>query len=174
MRQSDLFPETLLVSHAGGRIYTDSLKVAAHFEKSHRDVLKKIRHLAEQQSTAFTERNFALSEYIDPTGRRLPMYELTHDGFAMLGMTFTGRKAALFREDFLAAFREMERQLAARDRRYVRVLSQVRPALIPTVEMTQKGLGRAAIGASLGKTPGAVTYHRRQARNFGLLGGRAA
>ncbi|MDR1063632.1 MAG: Rha family transcriptional regulator [Azoarcus sp.] len=172
--QPELFPETLLVSHDGERIYTDSLSVAAHFEKTHRDVLRKIRHLSELQSVAFTERNFALSEYLDPTGRRLPKYELTHDGFAMLGMTFTGQKAALFREDFLAAFHAMERELAARDRRYVRALAQVRPTLIPVVEMTKKGMGRAAIAAPLGKSPAAVTYHRRAARSLGLLEGRAA
>jgi phage regulator Rha-like protein len=70
MKQPELFPETLLVSNEGGRIYTDSLRVAAHFERNHRDVLRKIRTLSEQQSPAFTERNFALSEYLDPTAGR--------------------------------------------------------------------------------------------------------
>ena len=107
---TDLFPETLLVSNEDRRIYTDSLRVAAHFEKPHGDVLKKIRRLVEQQSAAFTEGNFSFSEYLDPTGRRLPKVKLTHDGFAMLGITFTGKKAALFREDFLAAFRALERE----------------------------------------------------------------
>ncbi|WP_338044636.1 Rha family transcriptional regulator [Paenibacillus periandrae] len=39
----------------------------------------------------FTERNFALSEFTDTTGRKLPMYEMTRDGFMMLAMGCTGQ-----------------------------------------------------------------------------------
>jgi hypothetical protein len=48
-------------------------------------------------------------------------------------------------------------------------LAQVRPALIPVVEMTKKGIGREVIGKNLGKSANAITYHRRSARGLGLL-----
>ncbi|MDR2924430.1 MAG: Rha family transcriptional regulator [Azoarcus sp.] len=98
----------------------------------------------------------------------------TRDGFCIVTMSFTGEKAMHWKWKFLAAFNAMERQLASRDRRYVRALAQVRPSLIPVVEMTKKGMCRAAIAAPLGKSPASITYHRRTARALGLLEGRAA
>jgi Rha family phage regulatory protein len=172
--KDDLFPETLLVSRDGdGRVYTDSLRVAEHFDKAHRHVLEKIRHLAELQSATFTESNFRLSEYLDPTGRRLPKYELTRDGFAMLGMTFTGQKAALFREDFLAAFRAMEHRLAAFKERESAALYAIRPRWKPIV--AHPDMKRAALTELTGhKSPGSITACRRRMREVGLLAGSAA
>jgi phage regulator Rha-like protein len=43
--QDTLFPETLLVSVAGGNTFTDSLKVAKHFHKRHDHVLRDIEKL---------------------------------------------------------------------------------------------------------------------------------
>ncbi|GHU37805.1 hypothetical protein AGMMS50256_36220 [Betaproteobacteria bacterium] len=180
---SDLFPETLLVSREGERIFTDSLKIAECFGRHHRDVLKLIRNVMEQSPEEERLRNFAqrLDVYLVNNARReRPVFELTHDGFAIIAMSFTGEKAMRWKWDFLAAFRAMERQLAdyrqreadelkARDRQYVRVLPRIKPNLIPVVEMTKKGMGRARIAATLDKSPASVTYHRRQARRFGLL-----
>ena len=42
----DLFPETLLVQRNGERIYTTSLKVAEHFHKAHRNVVRSIEKAA--------------------------------------------------------------------------------------------------------------------------------
>ncbi|MGK5615600.1 Rha family transcriptional regulator, partial [Proteus mirabilis] len=57
------------------------------------------------------QRNFSLSEYIDSTGRKLPLYEMTKDGFVFLVMGFTGKKAAQFKEAYIAAFNRMEAEL---------------------------------------------------------------
>jgi len=62
--------------------------VAATFGKRHDDVLKAIRDL--NCPTNFTERNFAPSEFQDSTGRTLPCFEMTRDGFTRLVMSFTG------------------------------------------------------------------------------------
>jgi len=61
-----------------------SLAIAKAFGKEHRHVLRDIRDL--ECSKEFTESNFGLSEYTDPTGRKLPMYELTRDGAVFLIM----------------------------------------------------------------------------------------
>ena len=102
----------LVVINGKGVPTTTSLKVAEVFGKQHKDLLKKLQAL--ECSGDFTERNFALSEYTDPTGRKLPMYEMTRDGWTFLVMGFTGKKAAQFKERFIAAFNAMEAALKER------------------------------------------------------------
>lgn len=91
-----------------GQAVTTSLKVADTFGKRHTDVLRTIRNL--ECSPEFTERNFAPSEYTDVTGRKLPMYTITRDGFAFLASGFTGKEAAQWKEKYIAAFNELERR----------------------------------------------------------------
>lgn len=88
---------------------TTSLIVADAFEKQHKDILRAITRL--ECSEEFTERNFAPSGYKDSTGRSLPMYNITRDGFSFLAMGFTGKKAAEFKEAFIAQFNRMEQAL---------------------------------------------------------------
>ena len=85
----------------------NSLMVSKMFGKNHRDVLKSIREL--DCSKEFTERNFALSTYKDDTGRKLPMYDMTRDGFTFLVMGYRGKKAAQFKEAYIKRFNEMEK-----------------------------------------------------------------
>jgi Rha family phage regulatory protein len=88
---------------------TTSQIIAAKFGKQHKDVLRKIEALGAPDE--FTKRNFTLSEYQDSTGRALPSYELTRDGFALLVMGFTGKRAMAWKIKFLEAFNSMEAQL---------------------------------------------------------------
>ncbi|EJG7384608.1 ash family protein, partial [Escherichia coli] len=76
-------PEIAIVD---GQAVTSSLAVANFFSKRHDDVLKKIRTL--ECSASFTARNFSVSDYTDCTGRKLPCYQITRDGFAFLAMGF--------------------------------------------------------------------------------------
>ena len=183
---TDLFPETLLVSRQGDRIYTTSLQVASRFHKRHTHVLRAIETIITQPNFGlsdgekiklveqFNVLNFERVEYTDSTGRKLPMYEITHDGFALLVMGFAGPDALVWKIEFLDAFRAQERALAQLTARYAHVLDQVRPNLRPTVEGTEAGLCRSEIAERLGKKPGSVTYHRGQARRFHLLPQRGA
>lgn len=86
-----------------------SLQVAEAFGKEHKHVVRDIRNLLE--SDDFTETNFGLSEYTDSTGRTLPMYIMSRDGFVLLGMGFTGAKARAMKISYIARFNEMEEQL---------------------------------------------------------------
>lgn len=88
---------------------TTSLIIAEKFKKNHRDVLRAIKDLG--CSNDFTERNFALSEYKDTTGRKLPMYYITRDGFMFLAMGFTGKEADLWKEKLIQLFNSMEQAL---------------------------------------------------------------
>ncbi|MDO7439688.1 Rha family transcriptional regulator [Acinetobacter baumannii] len=87
------------------QIKTDSLKVAEAFGKNHRDVLKRISSL--DCPSDFSERNFALANYIDEQGKSRPMYEMTKDGWMFLVMGFTGEKAAQIKIAFINAFNAM-------------------------------------------------------------------
>ncbi|MBU2647856.1 Rha family transcriptional regulator [bacterium] len=92
-----------------GRVKTTSLDVAEKFGKRHTHVLRTINNL--ECSKKFTETNFGLSEYEDSTGRKLPIYEITKDGFIFLVMGFTGKLAARIKEKYIAAFNRMEDEL---------------------------------------------------------------
>ncbi|MEC0167413.1 Rha family transcriptional regulator [Paenibacillus graminis] len=88
---------------------TDSRTIADKFGKRHSDVLRSIKSL--ECSAEFTARNFALSDYKDSTGRKNPFYKMTRDGFVFLITGFTGREAAKFKEEFIAAFNTMDAAL---------------------------------------------------------------
>lgn len=87
---------------------TDSFIIAEKFGKRHCDVLRVITNTRKKLSQEFTERNFALSEYLDNTGRKLPYYEITKDGFLIIAMGFTSPEAFEWKEKFIAAFNRME------------------------------------------------------------------
>lgn len=89
----------------------DSLFVAEFFEKQHKHVLRDIAKITEPKSglsKEFTQSNFELTYYKDITGRKLPCYAMTRDGFTMLAMGYTGQKAMHFKELYIKRFNEME------------------------------------------------------------------
>lgn len=96
------------------RVLTDSRKLAEDFGKRHDDVLRKIKKQLEDLPEEFTDRNFAVSDYRDPTGRTLPVYEMTKDGFMAIGMTFTGKTAAAFRVGVIEEFNRRGDELEKR------------------------------------------------------------
>ncbi|EJB5505631.1 Rha family transcriptional regulator [Escherichia coli] len=97
------------VTIKNGRAVTTSVAIAEFFGKRHERVLDKIRNL--DCSAKFTGHNFVSSEYTDSTGRKLPMYQITKNGFVFLVMGFTGKKAAAFKEAYIAEFDRMEAEL---------------------------------------------------------------
>ena len=107
-RRESITPAPLVVLDQG-EVWTTSLLIADKFGKQHKNVLRAIENL--ECSQEFAGLNFALSEYADPTGRTLPMYRISRDGFSFLAMGFTGRETAVWKESFIAAFGQMEREL---------------------------------------------------------------
>jgi Rha family phage regulatory protein len=114
-----------------------SLQVAEHFEKNHKDVLRDIRVTIEKCSSDFTGRNFALSEYEDSTGRKLPMYLLSKDGFLMVAMAYTTPEAMRIKEAYIARFNDMERELAGRNPSLPQTYADALRALAAEVEIRQ-------------------------------------
>lgn len=83
------------------RPVVSSRDIARVFEKNHFHILRDIKELNCPQS--FIESNFGFSVYTDKSGRELPEYLITRDGFTLLVMGFTGAKAAEFKEKYIAA-----------------------------------------------------------------------
>lgn len=89
----------------------DSLFVAEFFEKRHDHVIRDIRKITAPKSGLsdnFIHSNFKADSYKDSTGRKLPCYFMTRDGFTMLVMGYTGQKAMKFKELYIRRFNEME------------------------------------------------------------------
>lgn len=90
---------------------TTSKIIADTFGKPHKDVLKAVRTLELPQD--FNRRNFSPTSYQDRLGRNCPAYEITRDGFTLLAMGFTGKKAMEFKIKYINAFNQMEEKLKA-------------------------------------------------------------
>lgn len=95
------------IHSSGDELTTTLLHMAAVFGKRHDHVLAKADELVKVLPPEFTGPNFRVSEYIDPTGRRLRTYEITRDAFSLLAMGFTGKKALMFKLAFIQAFNAM-------------------------------------------------------------------
>ncbi|EAH9528913.1 Rha family transcriptional regulator [Campylobacter coli] len=90
------------------KIFTDSLFIAEVFGKNHKDVLKAIENLPQDEFNAL---NFKAVSYKASNGKTNPCYNLTRDGFSLLVMGFTGEKAYKWKTLFIKAFNEMEKRL---------------------------------------------------------------
>ncbi|EMG9286819.1 Rha family transcriptional regulator [Providencia stuartii] len=98
-----------IVTIKNHKAITSSLDVANYFNKLHKNVIQKIQSI--ECSIEFNQLNFKLVDYIDAKGEKRPMYEMTKDGFVFLVMGFTGKKAAQFKEAYIAEFNRMEAEL---------------------------------------------------------------
>lgn len=105
---SNLTPEIIVKS---GRPVTTTKAVAAYFVKQHQHVTQKVESL--DCSEHFLTSNFSLVNY-EHNGNTYKMYEMTKNGFVFLVMGFTGKKAAQFKETYIAEFDRMESELAAK------------------------------------------------------------
>ena len=93
-----------------GQILVSSVDVAENFEKRHKNVIQSIENIRKSDK-GFTELNFQPSEYEDSSGRVLPSYLMTRDGFTLLVMGFTGYKAQEWKIKYIKAFNAMEARL---------------------------------------------------------------
>nr|WP_281705824.1 Rha family phage regulatory protein [Aeromonas taiwanensis] len=130
-------PLTPVVRVIDGQAVTTSLALADFFNKQHKNVLAKIQTL--DCSPEFRQLNFKPTVYDrpNPSGGApipTPCYLLTRDGFFFVAMGFTGRRAAEFKEAYIAAFNAMEQRLRFPD--YLAQLDQahLRDAVSATLQ----------------------------------------
>ena len=107
---SDQKPTTsgLALTVQDGKVTASSRDIAKKFGKQHKNVIQSIELL--DCSAEFKQLNFQPLKFIY-RGQEFPYYEMTRDGFSFLCMGFTGKKAAIWKEKYIAAFNAMEAEL---------------------------------------------------------------
>ena len=120
MSQAQLLPTEHFspsVSLHDGRPATTSLSIAEHFGKRHDDVLKSIRKLCAELPDAVRARNFAETSRTiagpNNSERQERIFIVYFDGFILLVMGYTGKKALQIKLLYIAAFNAMRDELAA-------------------------------------------------------------
>lgn len=93
---------------------TTSLKLAESFGKRHRDVMRNISNLTAQNCAV--GKMFAKSTYLNKQNHEQPIYYMNRDGFSLLVMGFTGKKALDFKLKYIDAFNKMEDYIKKGDR----------------------------------------------------------
>ena len=94
------------------QVLTNSLLVAEKFGKEHKHVLDAIRELIQGCAETSADPMFVETIYVNEQNRQeYPMFVMNRDGFTLLAMGFTGKKALKFKLDYIAAFNAMERSL---------------------------------------------------------------
>ena len=117
MSQAQLIPEVFSpsVSLHAGRPATTSLEVAQFFGKRHDNVLRDIAALLSQLPENSLQLNFeeTYQEQETPLGvKQVRMFILYRDGFMLLVMGYTGKKALAMKLAYIEAFNRMEEELA--------------------------------------------------------------
>lgn len=91
---------------------TSSLLVAEKFGKEHKHVLDAIRELIQGCAENSADPMFVETIYVNEQNKQeYPMFIMNRDGFTLLAMGFTGKKAMRFKLDYIAAFNAMEKAL---------------------------------------------------------------
>lgn len=101
----------VVVQVSNNQVVVSSRQIAEHFEKEHKNVLQAIREIlvAEKSATKF----FDETEH-EYRGQKFPEYLMNRDGFSLLVMGFTGKKALEWKMKYIQAFNEMEEALKHR------------------------------------------------------------
>lgn len=94
-----------LINIKNNEAVTTSLKVAEFFRKRHDAVLRSIEGLISENTKLW----FQKSEYkTEGNNKKYPMYYINRDGFSLLAMGFTGKKALEWKVKYIQAFNQME------------------------------------------------------------------
>ena len=95
---------------------TTSLMVAELFRKEHSKVIRSIENTLEGlPKNGDTPHMFYRATYIEEqNGQEYPMYYMNRDGFTLLAMGFTGKKALEFKLAYISAFNKMEKFITER------------------------------------------------------------
>lgn len=100
----------IVLETQNGKILASSRDIAEKFEKNHDKVCRDIRNLLKFQPTKLAI-EFIESKYISDRGRTYIEFLMTRDGFSLLCMGFTGKKALEWKLKYIDAFNKMEEEL---------------------------------------------------------------
>lgn len=126
--------DEIILKEQDGKILASSLEVAEKFGKEHAKVKRSIKSL-EKDVANFGEM-FTLSYYEDSYGRKQEEYSMNRDGFSLIVMGFTGKKALDWKLKYINAFNKMEEELK---RQSIRALpTTYKEALLQLLEEVEK------------------------------------
>ncbi|MGJ0845944.1 phage regulatory protein/antirepressor Ant [Tissierella praeacuta] len=103
------------ITNQNGSLVVSSREVAKNFEKQHSHVIEAIANITIENSTLIGE-YFIESSYKAGTGKSYKEYLLTRDGFSLLVMGFTGKKALTWKLKYIEAFNKMEQVLKEQEK----------------------------------------------------------
>lgn len=103
----------LVFKGANNQALTNSLLVAKEFGKSHDNVLKAVRNLVKEGLVKINDTPMfeEVTYKNEQNGQSYPMYVMNRDGFTLLAMGFTGKKATQFKIAYIEAFNKMEEEI---------------------------------------------------------------
>ena len=147
----------IIITNKDGKLTVSSLQVATDFGKDYKSIIRAIEELklgvaqncatskkdvngvAEKSADLFTERT-----YQHPQNKQwYKCYDMTRDGFSLLVMGFTGKKALEWKLKYIEAFNLMEQKLTDRNVNLEEVIakavavavSETIKALVPLMKM---------------------------------------
>lgn len=112
MNESAIIPYVELLR---GEVKTTSLKVAEHFGKQHKHVIRDIEKIIAQTIDLSNAPKFGLIEVEVKVGfgvRKEKAYEFGKDAFVLLVMGYSGEKAMPIKINYIAAFNAMAAELS--------------------------------------------------------------
>lgn len=150
-----------LVQIAEGQIVVSSRQVAEHFDKQHKHVLSVIENLKAENSALrnmFCEHSYK----VEGNNKTYPEYLMNRDGFSLLVMGFTGKKALEWKIKYIQAFNAMEEELRRGGAPYVLIMKyhKKRPVLSSVDVAALLRVTRETIGQTL-QQPLAKCKHGR-------------
>ena len=139
---------TNLVKILNNQVITASNQISDAFGKRHCDVIRRVESLDIPED--FKLRNFASSEYsvVNELGKtvKYKSYNITRDGFVLLAMGFTGKKAMEFKIKYIEAFNKMEKALTSPNNDLVEVKPFLRRKPSGKKEITLSERARQELG----------------------------
>lgn len=121
------------VSVHDGRPAVTSREVSRYFNKRHDAVLRDIAAIISNCPESFSAHNFVGASYLDEQAKNRPMYIIYRDGFMLLVMGYTGKKALAIKLAYIEAFNAMEEELARKNRPALPKNRSTRRESLPTI-----------------------------------------
>ena len=120
----------IVITNTNGQLTVSSLQVAESFEKRHDNIIRDIEGLLNFEETEVSEKMADLFNekiYQHPQNKQLyKYYEMTRDGFSLLVMGFTGKKALNWKLKYIEAFNAMEQAIRGQQKQLDALLIQAK------------------------------------------------
>lgn len=158
--------EEIILGNRNGQPTATSREVAEHFGKRHDHVMRDIEEIIAGLPKIGETPLFFKTTYIATNKQEYPMYEMNRDGFTLLAMGFTGKKALEWKLKYIQAFNEMEELLKVREIQAAMPKMDAR-MMEAQARMNNSRMGMAKMLLQLGDKA-ALSYCREECYQYAL------